>query len=293
MSRPRPGSVLYFGDPQGALALLERGVHLAGVVHGRRGGPGARRLAPLLAGTPRWRSPDLRDAEVCRELAAVTPSLLVAGFYPRQISAQVLDLARGINVHPSDLPRWRGPDPTHWAIRSGDTTTAICVHLLTEGLDEGDVLLREVVSIGSRESAGHLAARLEARGAQLLADVAVRLLAGEDIPRSPQQGDPTWAPMVPGESLEIDWTRPAEEVDRFVRAATPEPGAYTGIGGELLVVLAGCPVDAGGFSVLSPATPYVRNGQTFVRCAEGALRLDRVVLGRRRLGGRQLASLLS
>ena len=167
-------AVLYFGDPQGALALLERGVPVCGVVHGRRGGPGLRRLLPRLGAVPRWHRPDLEDPAVVGALGALHPTLLVAGFYPRRIPASVLALAPGVNVHPSDLPRWRGPDPTHWTIRAGDTRTAVCVHWLTDGLDEGDVLLREPVEVEPRESAGHLAERLETLGAQRLADVAAR-----------------------------------------------------------------------------------------------------------------------
>ncbi len=104
-------SVLYFGDPAGALALMDRGVTLCGVVHGRRGGRGWRGLVPRLGDLPRWRLPDLEDPALAAELSALEPRLIVAAFYPRLIPRQVLDIAPGINVHPSDLPRWRGPDP--------------------------------------------------------------------------------------------------------------------------------------------------------------------------------------
>ncbi len=285
-------AVLYFGDPRGALALLERGVGLCGVVHGRRGGPGWRRLVPRLSATPRWMLPDLDDPEVQAALAALGPELLVAGFYPRLIPRGVLGLAPGINVHPSDLPRWRGPDPTHWTIRAGDETTALCVHRLTLGLDEGDVLVREAVSVGARETAGRLADRLEARGAELLAEVAARWVGGEVLAATPQRGEPTWAPMADGDELEIDWTRSALEVDRLVRASTPDPGAFTGIGDELLVVHAGRPVEAGRFESLPAGTPFVRDDRPHLRCGAGAYRLDRLVLGRTRLSGKAFARLL-
>lgn len=284
-------SVLYFGDPRGALALLDRGVTPVGIVHGRRGGPGWSKLLARLDGVPRWMRPDPNDPAVLAALAATGPSLIVASFYPRRIPRAVLDLAPGINVHPSDLPRWRGPDPTGWALRAGDTQTAICVHWLTEGLDEGDILLREPAPIGPRESGGQLADRLEARGAELNADVAVRLLAGEALDARPQRGEVTWAPLVDDDDWEIDWRRPAAEVDRMVRAAAPDPGAFTGLGDELLVVLRGRPVEAGRFEALEPGTPFVRRGRFFIRCGAGAYRLDRVRLGRRALTGKALAGL--
>lgn len=285
-------SVLYFGDPRGAIALLDRGVALAGVVHGRRGGPGWIRLLRRLGDdVPRQTLPDLRDPAVVAGLAARAPKLIVGCFYPRRIPPAVLALAPGINVHPSDLPRWRGPDPCAWAIREGDAHTALCVHWLTEGLDEGDVLLRERIEIGPRETGGALAERLEARGASLIANVAARLLAGDAPEAVPQTGEVTWAPLVDDAAWEVDWRRSADEVDRFVRAAAPEPAAFTGLGDELLVILSGRPAKAGKFEALPPGNPFVRGGRFFIRCGDGAYRLDRVRLGRRALGGKALAAL--
>lgn len=286
--------VLYFGDPRGALALLDRGVRLVGLVHGRRGGPGRAALLPRVRPLPRLTLPDLNDAAVVARLAALKPALIVAAFYPRRIPQAVLDLAPGLNVHPSDLPRFRGPDPCGWAVRAGDTHTAVCVQLLASGLDEGDVLVREPHAVRPRETAGTLANRLEARGAELIADVAVEWLAGRAPAAVPQVGEPTWAPMLSPDDAEVDFTRPAVEIDRFVRAANPWPGAFTGIGeaNELLLLHAVFPVEAGRFSVLPPGTPFVRGGVTHIRCGDEAVRLDRVTLGKHRLTGARLAELL-
>ncbi len=286
-------SVLYFGDPQGALCLLDSGVELLAVVHGRRGGPGWRALIPRVRALPRWTLPDLSDPDLLATFAALAPRLVVSGFYPRKIPRAVLDLAPGINVHPSDLPRWRGPDPVHWALRSGDAQTAICVHWLTEEVDAGDVLLREAQPIGRRDSAGALSSRLEARSAELLAQVALRLLSGEAMEGVPQGSAPTWAPMVDPDEVEIDWTKSAAEVDWLVRSCSPHPGAYTGIEDELLVILQGWPVPAGAFEVLEAGTPFVREGVAHLRCGEGAFRLGRCRLGPRSIDGRRLARLLA
>lgn len=285
-------SVLYFGDPLGAHALLDRGVKLVGVVHGRPGGVGRPTLPRRLAGVPRWTTPKLDDPAIVAALAALKPTLIVGAFYPRRIPPEVLALAPGINVHPSDLPRWRGPDPCHWTLRSGDPTTAVCVQWLAEAYDAGDVLTREVLPVPPRVSCGALAAKLERMGAERVADVAVRLLAGETLEATPQTGEMTWAPLVDPDDLEIDWTQPATTVDALVRASAPEPGAYSGIGDELLVVLSGTPVEAGSFATLSPGTPFVRRDQAHIVCGQGAYRLGRLILGRSRITGRTLAQLL-
>ncbi len=285
-------NILYFGDPQGAIELLKRNLNLCGVVHGRKGGPGWMKLLPQLKNTPRFLEPNLKDPGVVAKLAALRPDMIVSGFYPHRIPKAVLDLAPGLNVHPSDLPRWRGPDPCSWAIRAGDRETAICVQKLAEGLDEGDVYLREKLEIGERETGGHLAERMEKRAAELLAEVVDRMARGEHFEAQPQQGEVTWAKMLDPEALEIDWTKPADEVDAWIRAASPDPGAFTGIGDELLVVLLGLPIEGGVFQQLQPGTSFIIDGEACIRCGEGALRLDRVRLGRRNMTGRELARLL-
>ena len=80
--------------------------------------------------------------------------LIVSCFYPELIPTEILDLAPGINVHPSDLPQWRGPDPITHTILSGQSESAVCVHALTEALDAGDIYLRHSVEIGPKEDVG-------------------------------------------------------------------------------------------------------------------------------------------
>lgn len=286
-------SVLYFGDPRGAIHLIEGGARVCGMVHGRGGGVGSRRLPALLDGVPRWRKPDLEDPQIIAALAATKPTLIVSCFYPRRIAEAVLALAPGINVHPSDLPRWRGPDPCYWAIREQDAHTAICVHQLETGLDEGAIIHREQVEIGARESGGHLATRMEARAAELVAEIALKMLDGEVFAAQTQTGETSWAPLIDPDAVEIDWTAEPAVVDAFIRAASPEPGAFTGIGDELLVVFSGTCVEAGKFAGLPPGTTYVRKGQAYVRCGKtGAYRLGWLRLGRRRITGKHLATLL-
>ncbi len=290
--------VLYFGDPRGALALLDRGVALCGVVHGRRGGPGWRRLLTRLreehSGVPRWVRPDLSAPEVVSALAATAPALLASGFYPRVIPAAVLALAPGYNVHPSDLPRWRGPDPSYWVVRSGEPATAICVHALTEALDEGDVARRVEVPVRWWESGGALAARLEREAAEVLGAFIAEVAGGLAPTLTPQEGEPTWAPLVEPDEVEIDWSWSAFEVSCLVRAASPQPGAFSGIGSELMVVLRGLPVEDERFAQVPTGSPVLLGGECYIRCggARDAYRLDRVRVGRREMTGRELAGLL-
>ncbi len=298
-------NILYFGDPQGAIALIEHSkahaekgqapLHLCGLVAGRRGGPGAQKLQKLLKdyGTlPKWLEPNLKDPAIVSALAELKPDLLVSCFYPHRIPESVLAIAPGVNVHPSALPRWRGPDPCSAAIRAQDEMTAITVHVLSAGLDEGDVLLSVPVKIGETETGGHLAERMERNAAEIIADVVSRMALGEVFEPKPQTGEITWAKLEDPEALEIDWSKPADEVDAFIRAYSPDPGAFTGLGDELLVIFKGSPVEAAPFADLKPGTPFLVDGFCCIQCGDGALRIDRVRLGRTMLTGRKFAELL-
>lgn len=288
--------VLYFGDPLGALNLCNGGMDLVGLVHGRRGGPSwkalfetiRRREKPL----PRWMRPDLSDPTIQSELEATRPDLLVSCFYPELIPLPILDLAPGINVHPSDLPQWRGPDPVVHTLLSGQKESAVCVHALTESLDAGDIYLREPVQIHPRDDAGRLSMRLERLGASLITDVVFKWSKGGPITSTPQGPSISWAPQLDEDWWEIDWTRSAVDVDRFIRAAYPHPGAYTGIGNELLVIQKAKVAAVQQFHILPPGTPFIRDGVVFIRCGDAAIEIQRAKLGRRQLTGASFAKLL-
>jgi methionyl-tRNA formyltransferase len=295
--------VLYFGDPRGITHIYERLAmlnlpaslfELCGVVHGRRGGPGyfemLQRIKPLQL--PRWMRPDLNDDQIYEQIKALKPELLVSCFYPRAIPQRILSLAVGFNVHPSDLPQWRGPDPAYWIIRAGQIKSAISVHLLTEGLDEGDILRKKEVFVKARESGGALAIRLEASCALFLAEFVVDYLQNPTYDAKPQKGKVSWAPLIDPNDVEIDWQESATEIDRLVRAASPEPGAFTGIAGELAVIFSGAVVRNTEFDILEVGTPFIYQNQYHIKCGEDSYRIDWLRIGRKRISGKKLASLM-
>lgn len=289
-------AILYFGDPQGVLKLLEDGVDIVGIVHGRVGGPGWRRLFEFLSinqvNIPRWRRPDLNDPKIIEALGNTSPNLLVSCFYPDLIPPDLLALAPGLNVHPSDLPQWRGPDPIIHTILSGQTQTAICVHELTQALDAGDIYERSEIDVSPTSDAGSLSEALEAQGAEMIAAFASNWLKDGPKQATSQTGIVTWAPQRDEDWWEIDWTRSAIDIERFIRAAYPHPGAYTGIGDELLVIQKASVAMAGQFDSLVPGSPFTRDDAFFIKCGVDALCLHWLKLGRRRMRGRDFARLL-
>jgi methionyl-tRNA formyltransferase len=142
-----------------------------------------------------------------------------------------------VNVHFSLLPRWRGAAPVQRAILAGDTSTGVTTIRMTQGLDEGPVLMRDRTDIGPEEDAGSLGSRLADLGARALVETLDGLASGtlEEHP----QGDAgaTYAPRWSAEDRRIDWSQGTSEIVRQVRAFSPEPGAVTSFGGRNLKVL--------------------------------------------------------
>jgi methionyl-tRNA formyltransferase len=163
-------------------------------------------------------------------LQALRPELLVVAAYGQILSRDVLAVAPrgGINVHASLLPKYRGAAPIAWAIWKGEARTGVTIIRMSVALDAGDMLAQEATDIGPDETASEVEARLAPLGARLALDVLDRMEAGTLAPGLKQ--DPaqvTKAPKLTKEHGSIDWTRPAEEVCRQVRAMQPWPTAYT------------------------------------------------------------------
>jgi methionyl-tRNA formyltransferase len=135
-----------------------------------------------------------------------------------------------VNLHFSLLPRWRGAAPVERALLAGDTETGVCLMQLEEGLDTGPVFRTEVVPIGATATAGSLREELVEVGTRMLID---ELGAGLGDAR-PQIGEPTYAAKLRPEELQIDWSRPREDIDRLVRLG----GAWTTLHGKRLRIVA-------------------------------------------------------
>ena len=141
---------------------------------------------------------------------------------------EVLDLPQlgCINVHASLLPRWRGAAPINAAILNGDEETGITIMKMDAGLDTGPILSQRAVRIQPDETAGSLFEKLSTLGAELLLDTLPGYMSGEIEPRPQPEEGVTYAGMMKKEEGRLDFSRPAKELERKVRAFNPWPGAY-------------------------------------------------------------------
>ena len=180
----------------------------------------------------------LKGAAEQAEFAALGADIAVVVAYGLILPQAILDApAKGcLNIHASLLPRWRGAAPIHRAIMAGDAETGVCIMQMEAGLDTGPVLLREGTPIGDEETTSQLHDRLSDMGASLIV-TALRHLDGLTPDEQPQQGV-TYAAKIDKSEAQIDWTQPATEVDRKIRALSPFPGAWVDIDGQRVKLLA-------------------------------------------------------
>lgn len=198
---------------------------------GRRVHPSAVSGAARQAGLPL--STPVSSDEIHDALVRWTPDVVAVVAYGVLIPPGLLRLPRfgWVNAHFSALPRWRGAAPVQHAIAHGDDSICVTTFRIDEGLDTGPVLLRsDPIDIGPREDAGSLLERLSSIAAGLVVATMDGLARGE-LQAVPQAAEGvSLAPRIRVLDARIDWTRPVEVVDRWIRACTPAPGAWTSVG---------------------------------------------------------------
>jgi methionyl-tRNA formyltransferase len=264
--------IAFFGLPLAAVLLARDGHEL--VYAGLVPGIGARRVRRQLGARNAREMPELTSARVVEDLRAARPELLVSWFWTRPVPPSVLAIAPAVGVHPSLLPRHRGPDPYFWAIDAGDETTGVTAHLLEEEYDTGAILGQRALRIEPSWDAWRLARALDRPSLALLREVVGAYAAGRPPTAAPQdEARATAAPRPSEEELAVRWAAPAAHIERRVRAAAPWPGMSTEIGDEV-VVLVRVRVTGDYPRALAPGEAAVRaDGVAVVRAGEGAVEL--------------------
>ncbi len=189
----------------------------------------------LAAGIPVEQPVSLKSPEAQQRLRDHGPELLVVIAYGLILPRAVLKIPRlGCwNVHASLLPRWRGAAPIQRAILAGDTETGVCLMRMEAGLDTGPVLLREATPISADDTGGSLHDRLAELGAKVLAEGLRRIAHGGTLPETPQaETGATYARKLEKAEARLDFSRPAAELERKVRAFDPWPVAEAELAGE-------------------------------------------------------------
>jgi methionyl-tRNA formyltransferase len=223
----------------------------------------------------------LHEPEALDRIAAAAPEVVCVCAYGVLIKEPLLSEYEMINVHPSLLPRWRGAAPVERAIMAGDEQTGVSIMRVTEGLDSGAVCLQEPEPIRDDDDYGTLAARLERLGGDLL----VRTLDERPPFTEQDEAEVTYAHKIEAADRALDPGRPADELERTVRALRPHIGARVALpDGDFLGVVAARVVDGGGAP--EPGRVRAEGERLLLGAAGGALELTEI----RPPGGRPMAA---
>ncbi len=234
--------VIFFGTPEFAKhslsKMVEAGVNVVAVVT-RTDKPRGRSKAPQpspvkeyalehLSEIPLYQPEKASDPAFVETLAALSPDLFVVVAYGEILSVDLLNTARlaAINVHASLLPKWRGAAPIERSLLAGDEKTGVTIMHMVKKMDAGDMIRQKSLAIGTEMNSGELRERLQEVGADALIEVVKEYET--TTPKSTPQDETlvTYAPKIELEDAEVDWSRPARELQLLIRAMTPVPGAW-------------------------------------------------------------------
>jgi methionyl-tRNA formyltransferase len=223
------------------------------------------------------------EAKAAHQRLLATPyDVMVVAAYGLILPRSTLDIKPCLNIHGSLLPRWRGAAPIHRAIEAGDAETGITIMQMEEGLDTGPMLLIEKVAIEDSDTTGSLHDKLAALGGKMIVEALRKLEAGQ-LPATvqPEEGV-NYAAKISKEEAALDFSQPALEIGRKIRAFNPFPGAHGTVNGVSVKLWGAQVVDASGPAgkVLSADAQH----GIVVACGTGALRLTQL----QKPGGKRL-----
>ena len=224
-----------------------------------------------------------KDEELLSQLRDLKPDCIVVAAFGQLLPKEVLELPRYgcVNIHGSLLPKYRGAAPIQWAVLDGEKETGITTILMDEGIDTGDILLKKTIKIDMDETSGSLFDKLMALGAETILETLDELENGNLTPIKQGESPTAYAKMLTKAMGLIDFTRPAKELDCFVRGMDPWPSAYTLLSGKTLKLWKVRAVEGSGKvgSVID-----IGKESFTIACGEGAIEVLEVQLeGKKRM----------
>jgi methionyl-tRNA formyltransferase len=222
----------------------------------------------------------LKSTEEVGRLKDLRPLVIVVAAYAQILPQAVLAVpSRGcLNIHPSMLPRHRGPSPVAAAILAGDEVTGVSIMLMDKGMDTGPVLAQRQIRVLAWDTTGSLTVKLADLGAQLLMDTLPLWLEGKLEPQVQDSDKATYSKIIKKEDGRMDWARPAVELWRQVRAFQPWPGCYATWQGRLLKIIEAVPLPGRGEIGRVVEIPGQGSATVGVETGDGILGLVRVQL---------------
>jgi len=220
-------------------------------------------------GIPVLQFEKIKTDETYQSLAAIPADVYVVVSYGKIIPQRILDLPkRGcINVHGSLLPRWRGASCVQAAIAAGDANSGVTIMMMDAEMDHGDILAQKEAIISADETGGELHDRLAKLGAESLPGVLSGYLEGDIKPQPQDHSQATYCKLLTRDDGRIDWSKPADEIERLVHAYNPWPGTWTEWQGKRVKLISVRP--ASFESSMETGQPNIQDGKILVLCGDG------------------------
>ncbi len=217
-------------------------------------------------------------------LLATDYDIMVVAAYGLILPPSILNLQPCINIHASILPRWRGAAPIHRAIESGDAETGVTIMEMEEGLDTGPMLAIERIAIDPDDNTASLHDKLAALGGRMIVDALRRVAEGNVKAIAQPEEGVTYAAKISKEEAALDFSLPAVELSRKIRAFNPFPGAHAVLNGIAIKLWAAEPIAAGSEALPGTVLACDAKNGVVVACGHGSLRITEL----QKPGGKRL-----
>lgn len=242
--------ILFMGTPDFAVETLETLIHSEHEVIGvvtqpdkPKGRGGKVQFSPVKeaaieAGIPVFQPNRVRDGAFIEQLRSILPDVIVVVAFGQILTKEILELPRYgcLNVHASLLPKLRGAAPIQWSVIDGDKESGVTIQQMDEGLDTGDILLVEKYTLDSKETGGSLFDKLAKLGGPMILKVLQMAEEGSLQPQKQDDAQHTYAKRLSKATGQMDFTKPANELERLIRGLNPWPSAFCFLNGKMLKI---------------------------------------------------------
>ncbi len=252
-------NIVFFGTPEFARIILER-LALSD-------------FKPLLVLGSRNKIP-------LEKIRAMEVDLIIVAAYGRILTKDILDLPKygALNIHPSLLPKYRGPSPIQYTILNGDKMTGVTIIKMDEEIDHGDIVSCIKYQVLGDETTDVLSRRLAKIGSELLVETIRKWIAGAIKPTPQTHSEATYTKIIRKEDAHINWNKSAEEIARQIRAFTPWPGSYFFWKDKRIKTISGNILDISTPQELLPGQTFLHNSKLAVQTPKGIFVIEELQL---------------
>ena len=280
--------IVYMGTPDFAVepleAIIKAGYEVAAVVTqpDKQKGRGKEvKMTPvkecaLRHGIPVFQPVKIKEPEAVAELEKYQADLFVVAAFGQLLSEEILNMPEYgcINIHASLLPAYRGAAPIQWAVLNGEKESGVTIMQMDKGLDTGDMLLKRSVELSPKETGDSLHDKLMHLGAELIVEALPKLEKGELVPEKQKDELSSYAKKLTKAMGQIDWSKDAVSLERWIRGLNSWPSAYTFFGGKTLKIWEARVAEENGAQKAEPGHVVSVSSEGFtVACGQGALQI--------------------